>query len=250
MPASRPRLVLGVKSRSWRKDYEATDRAFQDIRPRVLDRDRHTCRFCGFHALKWQHVHHLDDDHANNEMSNLVTICAYCHMNFHLGKAGQDGATLAFVPELPAEAISHLWRAIAVAMVYPSFLKARAERGRPPGSVQLQEAMALFDAARATLDFLGERTKRLETLLGTSSPVLLGEALLAASRAEPEFFERREEWLHGVRLLPPGPDRDFGGREMYQFFLSPEGPFGDSMSPATWSAVMRSLDGARSARSS
>ena len=246
----KPKLVLGVKLRSWRKDYEASDRTFQEIRPRVLERDRHVCRFCGFHSLKWQHIHHLDDDHTNNEMTNLVTICSYCHMNFHIGRAGQDGAIIAFVPEVSAESISHLWRAIGVAMVYPSFLKARAERGRPLGTVQLQQAMAMYDAARATLDFFLKRARRLEALLGTSSPILLGEALLKAGRMDPDFYDRREEWLHGIRLLPPGPEHDFGGKEMYQFFLSSEGPFGDSLSPATWSAIMRSLEGVRSGRSS
>ena len=153
---------------------------------------------------------------------------------------------LAFVPEVSAESISHLWRAIGVAMVYPSFLKARAERGRPLGTVQLQQAMAMYDAARATWEFFLKRARRLEALLGTSSPILLGEALLKAGRMDPDFYDRREEWLHGIRLLPPGPEHDFGGKEMYQFFLSSEGPFGDSLSPATWSAIMRSLEGVRS----
>lgn len=245
MSQSKPVLGLGVKSRTWRSGYEPADQAFREMRPRVLERDQHSCVFCGFHSRKWQQVHHLDDDHANNAQANLKTVCAYCHMNFHIGKAGQDGAVLAFLPELSPEAISHLWRAVAVARAYPSWLQARADRGRSPGTVQMREAMALHDAAGEVMTLIGRRRAKLEGILGTSSPVLLGDALLAASRAEPGFYDRREEWLHGVRLIPPGPEHEFGGAEMLAFFLSPEGPFGEGLKPAVWSAVMRSLDAGR-----
>lgn len=245
MSQAKPVLALGVKSRTWRSGYEPADHAFREARPRVLERDQHSCVFCGFHSRKWQQVHHVDDDHANNDQANLKTVCSYCHMNFHIGKAGQDGAVLAFLPELSPEMVSHLWRAVAVARSYPSWLKARGERGRPPGTVEMREAMALYDAAGEVLSFVDARRVKLEGVLGTSSPVLLGESLLAAMRADWAFYDRRQEWLFGVRLIPPGPEQSFGGDEMVAYFLSAEGPFGQGLKPGVWYAIKRSLDAGR-----
>lgn len=241
-----PRLVLGVKAKAWRGGYEPGDHAFQAVRSQVLARDKDTCVFCGFYSKKWQHVHHVDDDHSNNTLENLVTACLYCHMNFHIGKAGLDGAFLAFVPELSPEEVSHVWRAVAVAMMYPSLLKARAERGRVVGTLQTREALALYDAALEVVRVFERRRNVARKILGTSAPEVLGEALLAVGRAEPSLYERRAEWLYGVRLVPPGPERDFGGKDAIAYFLSPEGPFGGNLAPGAWGALRRSLENARS----
>lgn len=246
MAVTKPKLEIGVKQKTWRAGYEPADHVFQSVRDKVLERDRHACVFCGFHSRKWQQVHHVDDDHVNNALENLVTICSYCHMNFHIGKAGQDGAFLAFLPELSPEAISHIWRAVAAAMAYPSWLKARAERGRSLGTIQVEEAMALYDAAADVLRLFESRRDQLRSILGTASPQALGDALLAAARTEPSLYDSRSDWLYGVRLVPPGPDGDFGGKEMIAYFLSAEGPFGDALRPGAWSAMARSLEAGRS----
>lgn len=57
--------------------------AYRRLMKRVLDRDGWRCQNCG--ALKDLQVHHrkyrsrLGDDSLNN----LVTLCAYCHMEEH-----------------------------------------------------------------------------------------------------------------------------------------------------------------------
>lgn len=242
MASQEHRLVLSVKARTWRGAYEPSDRVFQDVRSRVLERDRHTCVFCGFHSRKYQHVHHVDDDHDNNALSNLVTICSYCHMNFHIGKAGQEGATLAFVPELPPELVSHVWRAIRVALAWPHVLRERSERGMRVGTAQIEEALALHEAARRLLEFFAARRGKAEELLGTSSPIMLAELMLAAQRADKGFYDRREGWLHGIRLLPPEPASNAGVDDMTAFLVSREGPFGEGLSPGTWAAILRSAE--------
>lgn len=83
----------GRSQAGWRRDdwmAADADAEFKLVRQKVLERDEHTCRFCGFRAPKWQEVHHLDDNHHNNDPDNLVTACMFCHMVHHLGLAGEN----------------------------------------------------------------------------------------------------------------------------------------------------------------
>jgi len=54
------------------------------IRRIVLDRDNHSCRGCGHHALRFMHVHHLEET-GENTPQNLTTICVACHAVLHIG---------------------------------------------------------------------------------------------------------------------------------------------------------------------
>ncbi len=68
----------GTKMRSCRKCRNRRTRASK--RPHVKHKGDH-CEICGFIALNecQLDVHHLDNNHANNEESNLQTLCANCH---------------------------------------------------------------------------------------------------------------------------------------------------------------------------
>jgi hypothetical protein len=61
---------------------------FGGNRELVLERDGHCCVFCGS-SDKLQ-VHHIDGkgrnlppDKQNNDLNNLITLCAACHINVH-----------------------------------------------------------------------------------------------------------------------------------------------------------------------
>lgn len=56
---------------------------------RALDRDNRTCQQCGAKP-ETVHVHHIDGlgsnlppEQQNNELENLVTLCASCHARVH-----------------------------------------------------------------------------------------------------------------------------------------------------------------------
>ncbi|WP_240533902.1 HNH endonuclease [Aeromonas veronii] len=86
------------------------------MRTEVLQRDNYTCRFCGFKAAKYQEVHHLDDNHQNNDPQNLLTVCNLCHQVHHLGMcAMRNGGFIAAIPELTQTEVNNLVRAIHVA---------------------------------------------------------------------------------------------------------------------------------------
>lgn len=57
--------------------------------PIILERDGYKCRICG--SRKRLHIHHYDGRGAqhpepNHDHSNLITLCASCHIRVHLGK--------------------------------------------------------------------------------------------------------------------------------------------------------------------
>lgn len=52
--------------------------AYRDVIP--IDE----CARCGYDEIKSSlHVHHIDRDRDNNNPSNLVLLCANCHMGLH-----------------------------------------------------------------------------------------------------------------------------------------------------------------------
>lgn len=58
---------------------------FREVRPQVLERDCNKCVICG--STEKLHAHHWDNsggtEQANNDLSNLVTMCDVCHYAIH-----------------------------------------------------------------------------------------------------------------------------------------------------------------------
>lgn len=52
-----------------------------DYRRKCLDEKGHECVACG--SVRNIHVHHLDEDRENNDIDNLVPLCASCHKILH-----------------------------------------------------------------------------------------------------------------------------------------------------------------------
>jgi 5-methylcytosine-specific restriction endonuclease McrA len=57
--------------------------AYRRLLKRVLERDGWRCQKCG--ALRDLQVHHRTyrSQQGNDSLANLVTLCAYCHMQEH-----------------------------------------------------------------------------------------------------------------------------------------------------------------------
>lgn len=53
---------------------------WDEIREAVNNRDK-ICQKCG--AVEWLGVHHIDKNHLNNELDNLILLCWTCHMKYH-----------------------------------------------------------------------------------------------------------------------------------------------------------------------
>jgi DNA-directed RNA polymerase subunit RPC12/RpoP len=47
------------------------------------------CYICGISDLRVLNRHHIDNDHKNNNSSNVIIVCANCHRVIHGGLAGK-----------------------------------------------------------------------------------------------------------------------------------------------------------------
>lgn len=50
-------------------------------RKKILERDGYKCSRCGISRELC--VHHIDQNSANADYSNLITLCRYCHKKTH-----------------------------------------------------------------------------------------------------------------------------------------------------------------------
>lgn len=220
-------IVLGAKRETWRMGEADHDRddEFRAIRPKILQRDNYTCRFCGFRSLSYQEVHHLNDDHRDNRPDNLFTACPFCHMCFHIGYAGlmREGF-LIWVDGTnppPQHAINNIARALYMA----------DKRGDPPFPV----------AISMLLEQINARRQLCEQKFGSSNPLVLGDALIAMTDEE---YGRRELSLRHIRFFPH-PRRFNLAHDIWpamsDFYISEKGPFG-SLPPTTWDPIAAILE--------
>ena len=54
---------------------------WRKVRPMILERDNHTCVFCGKSPANI--IHHLDRQVDNMSPDNLLTLCFDCHEREH-----------------------------------------------------------------------------------------------------------------------------------------------------------------------
>lgn len=180
-------LILSVKRGTFRSDDPSADEAnaeFKKVRKVILERDNYTCQFCGFRSGKFQEVHHVDDNHANNAESNLVTTCCLCHACSHIGLSGvkQRGIIIYIPPSLNVTQakLNQLVRTLWI-----------CELTSKDVNIRSQASMILENLSKKNVD-----AKR---RMGTSDPTVLGDFLLNLPIKD---YERRGEALSGFYLLP------------------------------------------------
>ena len=168
------------------------------------------CRFCGQETAEWQEAFHLNDDHMDDNPTNVVVSCPLCHLAQHLGRPEIEcEAMLIWLPEMAQSALNLLVREMHLQCLRAAVLpRAAMEPTVSAGTIAVRDAYAALDALR-------ERAQAADTRLGTTSPRQLGLALLEMS---PGDYARRGELLGGTRLLPLGQVfRD--GRDVYPEML-------------------------------
>ena len=198
------------------------DADFQAARGRVLERDNHQCRYCGFDGKKYQEIHFLSGNYKDMSDDNLVTACVFCHQCLNLDRAGEmNSGTLIYLPEIDQVTLNHLARSIYV-----------ARRTQGP----------MADAARMAMNALLSRKDEAETRIGTHSPRLL--AAVMRELLAPPLFQRRAAVLDGIRLMPLDKrllkEDDFEFDQFPQilaYWRSTRGPYGKHL-PPTWQAML------------
>lgn len=134
---SRSRLCVGIKRSAFRANdarSSVADAEFEAMREPALAAGRYRCRYCGYESTpnlakkrpSALQVHHLDDDHHNNEPRNLAAVDSLCHAYHHIGcnapspgapQGWSDRLRMAYLPEVSAEDVNVLQRAIGAALL-------------------------------------------------------------------------------------------------------------------------------------
>lgn len=140
-------LRIGIKRSQFRdNDAQAkqADSIFEAGRDAALRKAAFRCARCGYESqedLKRKkrsalHVHHLDNDHHNNEPENHAPHCSLDHAYHHIGcdaptpggfKGWASQMRIAYVPEVQAEDLNQLQRAAGAALSSPEEQKNAAE---------------------------------------------------------------------------------------------------------------------------
>ena len=196
-----------------------------DLKNTVLVRDNHTCRYCGFHSLKYQEINFTGKSREDAEPDSYVTACSFCHQCFHLERIDrmQSGAVI-WLPEIGQASLHHICRAIYVA---------RISRG------------PMADAARDAMEALLARKEEAVSRLGTDNPKIL--ATILQDFLEGSEYKMRLKKLKGFRILPldrriiKEGDLEFNQfPQVLAFWRSKEGPFGE-LPPRKWVEVFYNL---------
>lgn len=189
-----------------------------DVKQKILQRDDHTCAFCGFKSTKYQDVAMLDNNPLNIKQDNLITSCIFCHQCFDLEKVAQmRSGVLVWLPEIEQAHLHHIARAIYVARIS-------------------QGSMA--DTAKKMLETIMKRREDAQKRIHTDDPHVL--SLVMRDFLSQKSYAVRDKKLEGVRLFPL--DRRIikeGDLEFNQFpqilayWRSKNGPFGGKI-PSQW----------------
>jgi len=207
-----PDLIMSAKRSVWRMHDHAgeADKQFANTRIGSLEAANYTCEFCGFQSSKYQEVHHLDDDHKNNDPRNHGCACPLCHQIFHIGLAGmKSGGELVYVPELTQPEINHL------ALILWLISETETKKLDPKYAVQFTR---LAGCAKTIECALGNRRgtifARIQAFLKESdfpkellaslkthhfSLSLMSNVLMGLTDDE---FMKRKELLGGLRIYP------------------------------------------------
>jgi intracellular multiplication protein IcmJ len=180
---------------------DLADREYIKVRRNVLARDKHKCQFCGFEvspnrtappetseASGYLEVHHLDDDHSNNDLDNLVSTCPFCHQVFHAGFSAKRGAaTLAWIPEM-SQASVNLMSNLCFCLLH------RADLDK-------SNAAYSSDARKMLADFRG-REKVLDDLFGEGFITMKTLPAILSALHRAKLYDKRDKLFSGLRLVP------------------------------------------------
>jgi intracellular multiplication protein IcmJ len=204
------RLFIGIKRLRFRANDPRSKKADAEYlakRPGVLARHKQTCAGCGYvsKVSRALDVHHLDDNHHNNEETNLVPACHLCHPYQHVGELGRrvgiggeglgKNSFVATIPEISARDLNLLQRAVGAA---------------------LQDEKEVEIARKIMLAFL-DRSKWTKSEFSSDSPRDFAAAMSMLTDAE---YAARDDAVEDQRLVFQLPHLRVMGKQLMEDFPS------------------------------
>lgn len=194
-------LTMSVATKNWRLTDGLGSPKDMVTHKKIFERWKFACVGCGFVDRAHLEVHHLDGDHKNDSPENLVPICHFCHLTQHIGLAGKNGeATIIWLPEIEQAALSHVARTVMVAR----YASTMAESGRGTQRRDIAPLKSISIRASSVMNALQSREAKAQEQLGTTEPLVLASAMQKLANESRETYDKRDEYLFGLRLLPYG----------------------------------------------
>jgi intracellular multiplication protein IcmJ len=177
-------ITLTARKGAWRLYHTRKKNSkFLSLKKQVLERDNHTCRYCGFFSNEFQEVINIDGNYKDNKIDNLVTACGFCAQCFFLDGLGLEsdtGGIIVHIPEISQADLNNFCR-----VLYCSLDKESAYKGK------LQAVyMSLKDRSKEVINCFGPES---------SDPRIFGQGLLDAALNQEQL---RHSVLQHLRLLP------------------------------------------------
>lgn len=177
-------LKLMASPSAWRlQSARKVDERFKPFEQRVLQRDKYTCRFCGFQANIYQDVVNLDNNYNNNKLDNLATACCFCSQCFFMesvGVGGYGGGTLIYLPEISQPELNSLCHVLFCAITNDTGYK--------------NSAQTIYRSFKARSQFIEDKYGE-----GTSDPAILGHLLIDSGHILDDYAMNV---VKDIRLLP------------------------------------------------
>jgi intracellular multiplication protein IcmJ len=189
-------LCIGIKRAEFRVNdagAKQADVVFESRRDASLQKAGYRCVRCGYESSEdlirkkrtTLHVHHLDDDHHNNEPDNHAPHCSLDHAYHHIGcnaptSGGAAGwarqMVIGYAPEVSAEDMNQLQRAIGAALNDPKEAEVAKEILSLLGALALpvRDVFESFQASDFAAGFAG---------------------------MSPSEYEARPQYVSGLRVL-------------------------------------------------
>lgn len=160
----------------------------------TLARDDFSCRYCGFHAKKYQKA--MPKDWAATFVTadtEMVTACIFCEQCFLLDQvAGMASGTLIWLPEISQAKLNHMMRSIYV-------LRAKSQQAANSNEEATTDTTSIRQAAEHAFEVLLARRGEAKKRLGTDSTSVLASTLL--EQVSDAVYAKRATKLEGLRLL-------------------------------------------------
>lgn len=181
------KLILEASRSTWAVQInhgteQDKSKKMKEMRGKILKRDNCTCQFCGFRSVKFQEIHHINNNHNDYRESNLETICPLCHQAFHLSSASITiGGDIIWLPEISQEQLNQLCIAI--------FIAEQSDDKKWKGP-----ANTLMASLLSRTEFVNHSIAN-----NASDPAVFADALL---RLPKEFIEQKRDLISSFKLLP------------------------------------------------
>ena len=190
-------LILSASKKAWKmssthgtefdKDFQRRHKA---VWTTVWQRDSNKCYYCGFKSTKHQEIHHLNDDHDDNSLDNLVTACPLCHQNFHLDTVSNtNGGKIIWLPEFSQQELNYICRAIFIAIEESEMAEAEGK-----------DVVGFAKIAKMLETSLSERALIVEQHFQTNSsdPSVFANALINMTEDQ---YSKRSQYLQSFKIL-------------------------------------------------